>query len=212
MKIPAWYFITAILGIMLLQNLWVQKRQVEIIPYSDLPRYLEAGQVEEIIVTEQHVNGTYKLPLANGKRQFSTLRIDPNLAKDLSKYDVKLTGATEQTFFRQIIAWVLPTVVFAAIWIFFMCRFSGTGGSGGGLMSIGKSKVKVYVESDTKVTFDDVAGVDEAKLELQETVAFLKDPKTYGRLGANIPKGILLDKLGVSPSGLGVHLFNRASL
>ena len=92
------------------------------------------------------------------------------------------------------------------VWLFLMRRMAGRLGAGGGLMSIGKSKAKVYVETDTKVSFEDVAGVDEAKDELQEIVGFLKDPSAYGRLGARMPKGVLL----VGPPGTGKTLLARA--
>jgi cell division protease FtsH len=205
-KINVWYFVAAGLGIMVLQNMWSQSKQVEVVPYSEVQRYLEAHQVEELVVTETHVYGVFKMPLADGKRQFSAVRVDPDLANDLSKYDIKVSGGTEQTVFKQLLGWVLPAAIFVGIWLFVVRRFAEKQGMGGGLMSIGKSKAKVYVESDTKVTFDDVAGVDEAKVELQETVAFLKDPKTYGRLGARIPKGVLL----VGPPGTGKTLIARA--
>ncbi len=205
-KINVWYIIVAALGIMMLQNMWSQSKQVQVIPYSEVQRYLEAEQVQEMVVTETHVYGVFKLPLADGKREFAAVRVDPELAKDLAKYDIKVSGGTEQTLFKQLLGWVLPAVIFVGIWVFVIRRFAEKQGMGGGLMSIGKSKAKVYVESDTKVTFDDVAGVDEAKVELQETVAFLKDPKTYGRLGAHIPKGVLL----VGPPGTGKTLIARA--
>jgi cell division protease FtsH len=205
-KINVWYFIAAGLAIMMLQNIWSQSKQVEVIPYSEVQQYLEADQVEELVVTETHVYGVFRQPLADGKRQFSAVRVDPDLAHDLSKYGVKVSGGTEQTLFKQVLGWVLPVAIFVGLWLFVGRRFGGSQGMGGGLMSIGKSKAKVYVESDTKVTFDDVAGVDEAKAELQETVAFLKDPKTYGRLGAHIPKGVLL----VGPPGTGKTLIARA--
>ncbi len=100
---------------------------------------------------------------------------------------------------------MLPAFVFYLIWVFLIRRVVDRQGFGG-LMSIGKSHAKVYVEKDTKVAFADVAGVEEAKFELKEVVDFLKDPKTYGRLGARVPKGILL----VGPPGTGKTLLARA--
>jgi cell division protease FtsH len=205
-QINTWYIIAAVFGIMLLQNMWSQHNPVEVIPYSEVLRYLEAGQIKEMVVTETHLYGVFKSPLADGKSEFSAVRVEPELANDLSKYDVKISGGTEQTFFKQLLGWVLPAAIFVGLWLLVIRRFAEKQGMGGGLMSIGKSKAKVYVESDTKVTFADVAGVDEAKVELQETVAFLKDPKTYGRLGAHIPKGVLL----VGPPGTGKTLIARA--
>ena len=205
-QINAWYLILAMFGILLLQDLWVQWREVEVVPYSEFQRLLKDGKLAEIVVTEEHIRGIFKQPLPDGRKQFSTTRIETALAKDLATYDVKVTGATEKTFFTQVLSWVMPAIVFVGIWFFVVRRFAEKQGFGGGLMSIGKSKAKVYVESDTKVTFEDVAGVDEAKAELEETVAFLKDPKTYGRLGARIPKGILL----VGPPGTGKTLLARA--
>ena len=205
-QINTWYLVLAIFGVMLLQDLWVQFRTVEVIPYSEFQQLLEKGKVSEIVVTENHVRGVLKEPLPDGRKQFDAVRIEPDLARDLSIYDVKVTGASEKTFLGQIFSWIMPALVFFAIWFLLVRRFAEKQGLGGGLMSIGKSKAKVYVESDTKVTFEDVAGVDEAKAELQETVAFLKDPKTYGRLGARVPKGVLL----VGPPGTGKTLLARA--
>ena len=205
-QINTWYIVIALFGIMALQNLWVQWRDVEVIPYSEFRRLLENGKVAEIIVTEKHIRGVLESPLADGRSQFYTTRIEPDLARELATFDVKVTGATEQTFFKQVLSWVLPAVVFLALWMFVIRRFADRQGLGGGLMSVGKSKAKVYVESDTKVSFADVAGVDEAKAELEETVSFLKDPETYGRLGAHVPKGILL----VGPPGTGKTLLARA--
>ena len=104
-----------------------------------------------------------------------------------------------------ILSWTVPALIFYLVW-YFLVRRLAQGQGLGGLMSIGRSKAKVYLEKDTKVTFADVAGVDEAKFELQEVVAFLRDPKSYGRLGARIPKGILL----VGPPGTGKTLLARA--
>jgi cell division protease FtsH len=101
---------------------------------------------------------------------------------------------------------VLPVLIFFGIWAFLMRRMAGAGGLGGGLMQIGKSKAKIYVEADTGVRFEDVAGVDEAKDELREIVEFLRNPEQYGRLGGRMPKGVLL----VGPPGTGKTLLAKA--
>jgi cell division protease FtsH len=110
------------------------------------------------------------------------------------------------TFLADILSWVLPTLLFFGVWIFVIRRFAQKQGFGGGLMSIGKSRAKIYVERDTKVTFADVAGAVEAKGELKEVVDFLRNPKSYGRRGGRIPKGVLL----VGPPGTGKTLLARA--
>ena len=205
-QIHVWYILLAILGILLVQMWWQQSQQVKIIPYSDFQKLLKDGRVSEIFVTEHHIRGVLKEPLPDGRTIFYTTRVDTDLAKELSKYDVTVTGGTEQNIIKDILSWVLPMLLFFGIWMFFIRRIAEKQGLGGGLMAVGKSKAKVYMESDTKVGFDDVAGVDEAKAELQEIVAFLKDPRGYGRLGARIPKGVLL----VGPPGTGKTLLARA--
>ncbi len=201
-----WYVLMAVLGVMLLHDLWVQVREIEPIPYSEFQTYLKEGKVEEIAVTQDHIQGTLKAPLPDGRTRFVTTRVDPALAKDLGQYDVRFTGVVQSTFLRDVLGWVLPALIFFGIWMFLMRRFAEKQGLGGGLLSIGKSKAKVYVEKQTGVTFADVAGVDEAKAELQEVVNFLKNPQDYGRLGARIPKGVLL----VGPPGTGKTLLARA--
>ncbi|MCP5152822.1 MAG: ATP-dependent metallopeptidase FtsH/Yme1/Tma family protein [Ectothiorhodospiraceae bacterium] len=205
-QINLWYIVLAMLAILLLQDLWVQSREIEVIPYSEFQHALKDGKIAQIVVTEGRIRGVYKEPLPDGRKHFTTTRIEPELANELAAYDVEVTGASDKSFLGEVLSWIMPAVVFFAIWLYVVRRFAERQGLGGGLMSIGKSKAKVYVESDTRVTFKDVAGVDEAKTELQETVAFLKDPRTYGRLGARIPKGILL----VGPPGTGKTLLARA--
>ncbi|MBI4755990.1 MAG: ATP-dependent zinc metalloprotease FtsH [Betaproteobacteria bacterium] len=205
-QFSVWYFIFALLTVMWLHNLWVQARTVEPLPYSEFQALLKEGRVAEIAITDNYITGTLKSPLADGRSKFVTTRVEADLARDLAQYDVKFTGVVESTFLRDILGWIVPAVVFVAIWLFVMRRFAEKQGLGGGFMAIGKSKAKVYMESSTGVTFDDVAGVDEAKEELQEVVGFLKNPGDYGRLGGRVPKGVLL----VGPPGTGKTLLARA--
>ena len=132
--------------------------------------------------------------------------MQPDLAERLYKFGVKYTRVHESTFLRDLLSWVLPALVFFGVWYLLVRRMAGQQGLGGGFMAIGKSRAKVYVEKQTGVTFADVAGVDEAKAELQEVVEFLKEPKKYGRLGARVPKGVLL----IGPPGTGKTLLARA--
>ncbi|HAL37012.1 MAG TPA: cell division protein FtsH [Polaromonas sp.] len=201
-----WYILLAFFAIQLLHGLYVQWRTVEPIPYSQFQTLLKDGQIADISISDNYIRGTLKQALQDGKKGFVTTRVDPALAKDLAQYDVKFNGVIESTLMRDILSWVLPTLVFVGIWMFAMRKFGDKQGLGGGFLSIGKSKAKIYVETDTKVSFDDVAGVDEAKAELQEVIGFLKDPKEYGRLGGRMPHGILL----VGPPGTGKTMLARA--
>jgi len=201
-----WYLILAALAVFYLHDIWVQMRTVEPIPYSQFQDLLKENKVKEIAITNNYIQGELNQPLPDGRSKFVTARVEPELAKDLDQYNVRFTGVIESTFLRDMLGWVIPAVAFFAIWIFVMRKFAEKQGLGGSFLSIGKSKAKVYVETNTKVSFGDVAGVDEAKEELQEVVQFLKSPRDYGRLGARVPKGILL----VGPPGTGKTLLARA--
>ncbi|MCK6453029.1 MAG: ATP-dependent zinc metalloprotease FtsH [Alphaproteobacteria bacterium] len=200
------YIGLAVAVAVLLQHLWLAGTDVVPIPYSAFQTHLRNGQVAELRISQNYIYGQLKEPLLDGKRHFVTNRVPADLASELSKYDVRFTGAEEGSLLRDVLSWTLPVLLFFGLWAFFFRRVAGESGIGGGLMSVGKSKAKIYAETDTKVTFDDVAGVDEAKDELKEIVAFLKNPKEYGRLGAHIPKGVLL----VGPPGTGKTLLARA--
>ena len=200
-----WYIVLALIAVVWLRDAWVGMSQVQPIAYSEFQHHLKAGELEEITISADTIQGKLKKPTPDGRTRIVTTRVDPELAKDLSQYNVKFSGVTENRFLVTLLSWIVPALIFFGLWMFLAKRMAGDGGMGG-LMSIGKSKAKVYMETDTKVTFADVAGVDEAKDELAEIIGFLKDPHRYGRLGGRVPKGVLL----VGPPGTGKTLLARA--
>lgn len=197
------YFIFAFLLLGLFQ-VWLASRDVSQLSYSDLMQMVNQGKVASVTITESAIQGQFKTP-QDGKTLFIANKVDPVTAETFEKAGVKVSGGSDSNWLTTILSWVLPVLVFFGLWMFVFRGYADRQGMGG-LINIGKSKAKVYVERKTGVTFKDVAGVDEAKAELQEIVAFLKDKDKYGRLGARIPKGILL----VGPPGTGKTLMARA--
>lgn len=199
------YWIVAVVVLMMLQNYWHAARTLKPVSYSEFERALAEGRVAEVLVSDRTVTGRLKSPDKEGKTSIVANRVEPELAERLSKYNVPYAREVESTWLRDILSWVLPVVAFFGVWFFLFRRFAEKQGMGG-FLSIGKSRAKVLLEKNTGVTFHDVAGVDEAKAELMEIVAFLKNPQEYGRLGARIPKGVLL----VGPPGTGKTLLAKA--
>ena len=200
------YVIFAMLAILMLQQWWQRAQTVEVVPYSEFEKLLAEGKVDEVMVSDNRITGKLK-GNGSGKKVAVANLVQPDVAERLSKLGVSYTQVHESTFLRDILSWIVPALVFFGVWYLLVRRMAGQqGGLGGGFMSIGKSRAKVYVEKKTGVTFNDVAGVDESKAELQEVVDFLKNPKRYGRLGARVPKGVLL----VGPPGTGKTLLARA--
>ncbi len=161
---------------------------------------VKTGSLEGIVSPE-----TAKLlGKEKGERAFITARVqDPDLVKELEQGGVKFTGRIENKIVKFFTNWILPMLFFILVWGFLMKRM---GGASGGLMSIGKSKAKIYMEKDINIRFEDVAGIDEAKEELQEVIEFLKTPQKFQRLGGKIPKGVLL----VGAPGTGKTLLAKA--
>jgi len=200
-----WYIFLAIWAVILVHDFIHAVQKVEELPYSEFKALVASGKVAEVSVTAQKVSGKLK-PEGETKEEklFTSVRVeDPDLTRDLTAHGVKVTGVIESTFFRDVLSWLLPVVVFIGIWYFIFQRL---GQAQGGFMRVGQSKAKIYMEKDIKVTFADVAGVDEAKEELREVIEFLKTPEKFTKLGGKIPKGILL----VGPPGTGKTLLARA--
>jgi cell division protease FtsH len=181
-----------------------------VIPYSQFQQYLDANKVKQVTVSGNVIHGTLTEKMADGRTEFTTVQVPPNLASQLAQHHVEFTGtATDGGTLGTLLSWILPPLLFVGIWMFasrMMMGGRGGGGFGGGLLSVGRSRAKLVAETDVKTTFADVAGVDEAKEELHEIVDFLKRPEEFTRLGAHIPRGILL----VGPPGTGKTLLARA--
>lgn len=202
-KINVVYIFLAIMGVLVFRDIWLAQQHVEALPYSEFEKALAAGKIAEVAIGTTEITGAFKEPAEGEKTHFVTERVEPNVAERLAKYDVKFYAKPE-SMLKGLLGWIMPIVVFFGLWLLVVRPMMER--QTGGMMAIGKSRAKIYVEKDTKVTFADVAGVDEAKEELSEVIGFLKDPTKYGRLGARVPKGVLL----VGPPGTGKTLLAKA--
>jgi cell division protease FtsH len=203
-KFSIWYVLLGVWVVLLVQNYIASMYAVQVIPYSQFLNLLKAGKVTEIAISANQIQGKMKVegPPADLK-PFKTIRVEPELSKMLEQYPVSFKGEIESTFLRDLFSWIFPLLLFVGVWYFLMKRM---GGQQAGFMTLGKNKAKIYVENELNVTFEDVAGVDEAKQELVEVIEFLKTPGKFTEIGGRIPKGILL----VGPPGSGKTLLAKA--
>jgi len=199
-----WYVLGFLLLLALAQAFFFQIQSGETISYSDFKTAVRADKVQEVVLSEERVRGVYK-PVGTEKgKPFTAVRVeDAKLPEELEAHGVKYTGEIASRWIAEVLGWVIPLLFIVGLWTFFLRRM---GGAEGGVMSFARSRAKIYSDDDVKVSFGDVAGVDEAEEELKEIVEFLKTPRKYTSIGGKIPKGVLL----VGPPGTGKTLLARA--
>ncbi|WP_372678184.1 ATP-dependent zinc metalloprotease FtsH [Desulfosarcina sp.] len=199
-----WYAIIGMWAVLFLHNMIAGSLTVKNIPYSEFVKAVKEGRVSEIAISENEIQGRMlgSDEGAASRGLFRTVRVDPEISQLMDENNVKYSGRLENNFLGTLLSWLIPIAIFFGFWVFMMRRFQQQSG----FMTIGKNKAKIYVDDDVSVRFDDAAGVDEAKQELEEVINFLKEPQRYTRVGGQIPRGTLL----VGPPGTGKTLLAKA--
>lgn len=201
-RFSIWYFVIGFLLVIYLQQYFFSPK-AETVPYSQFKQDLASGNVTKLIIGPENITGTTKGTNEKPDKRFTTVRVDdPNLVEELDQRKIDYSGLYESKFLGTLLSWVIPIAIFFLVWRFAMKKM----GPGMGVMSFSKSKAKLFAQSEVKVTFADVAGIDEAKGELLEVVEFLKYPEKFQKLGGRIPKGVLL----VGSPGTGKTLLAKA--
>jgi cell division protease FtsH len=199
-----WYFLMALLAFTVIHDYFLA-RQVNTISYSEFKRYASEAKVKDLVLEPQQITGILtENAKGENNRPFVTVRVaDPDLVKLLDEKNISYTGHYESKWLAGLLSWILPLAIFLIIWRVLIGRMAG---GPQGVLSVGKARAKIFAEREVKVTFNDVAGIDEAKQELVEIVEFLKTPEKFTRLGGKIPKGVLL----VGAPGTGKTLLAKA--
>jgi cell division protease FtsH len=203
MRMAPWLLPLAFLGLVMLTRS-CGEASVKAVPYSTFLQLVDSGRVTEVLVSDTDVQATLRAPDSATVKVVTAVRVDPALVETLRAHHITVTGQPSSGWLQSLIGWLLPLALMIALWSWLGRRFVGQ--QTGGVLNFGRSRATIFAEPSVNVTFDSVAGVDEAKAELREIIAFLKDPTAFGRLGAHIPKGVLL----VGPPGTGKTLLARA--
>jgi cell division protease FtsH len=202
-KFNIWYLLAAVWGVLLLQSLIFDQFRPQVIAYSDFIDAVTEDRVIEIAIGQDRITGKMKATDSDDEILFTTVRVDNDLSQTLAKHGVTFSGQVENTFLKALFSWLVPIALFFGVWYLLMRKMQG---GQAGIMSFGRNKAKIIGEKDVDTRFNDVAGADEAKEELQEIVDYLARPQRYLEVGGQMPKGVLL----VGPPGTGKTLIARA--
>src|SRR6266581_216019 len=204
-RFSVWYFVIVMVLLLFIENMLLTEA-VHRLSYSGFKQLVRDNKVESLVLTQDEIRDRLKEAVeikGRTTRLFTTVRVeDPELVQLLDQHNVQYSGRVESQWLQLILSWVVPILLFFGLWMFLYRRM----GAGSSVMTLGRSRAKIYGENDVQVTFNDVAGVQESKDELIEIVEFLRRPEKFQRLGGRIPKGVLL----VGPPGTGKTLLARA--